>query len=146
MSVSGAEARLVALETRLRASLPAGVELHRNPGHELRIPAAGLARLLDGDRGEAEQTFSPPLWHWRHRAELELLADGAEATRDARLDALLRWVGAAVAGDRTLGGLCDWVETMPGAVGVIAGEGGAGAVKGALVSVVMHYATTSELG
>ncbi|MCV0428716.1 MAG: hypothetical protein K5905_24945 [Roseibium sp.] len=45
-----------------------------------RVPAEGLLILRDGEPGEPEVTLSPLRYHYQHRA------------------------------DRTLGGLCDWVE------------------------------------
>jgi hypothetical protein len=73
-----------------------------------RVPAAGLLILRDGDPGEPEVTLSLLCYHYQHRAEIEAVAQGS--TRDATFDTLCASIGAAIAADRTLGGLCDWVE------------------------------------
>jgi hypothetical protein len=76
-----------------------------------RIPPGGLAILRDGDPGEPEFLFSPPLYLYEHRAELDLVVEAANpATRDAAFDGLKLAVGVAIAADRTLGSLCDYVQ------------------------------------
>ncbi len=54
-------------------------------------------------------TLSPLRYHYQHRAEIEAVVQ-AGADRDAAFDTLAAGVGMALAADRTLGGLCDWVE------------------------------------
>ena len=73
-----------------------------------RVPAAGLLILRDGEPGEPEVTLSPLRYHYQHRAEIEAVVQGVD--RDAAFDTLTASIGAAIAADRTLGGLCDWVE------------------------------------
>lgn len=51
-------------------------------------------------------TLSPLAYHYQHRAEIEAVVQGAD--RNADFDTLCASVGAALAADRTLGGLCDW--------------------------------------
>ena len=74
-----------------------------------RIPPAGLMILRDGTPGEPGVTMSPLTYHFQHRAELEMIVQSA-TDRDALFDALVAQVGAVIAADRTLRGLCDWVE------------------------------------
>lgn len=73
-----------------------------------RVPAEGLLILRDGEPGEPEVTLSPLRYHYQHRAEIEAVVQGAN--RDTAFDALIASVGSALAADRSLGGLCDWVE------------------------------------
>ncbi len=73
-----------------------------------RVPAEGLLILRDGEPGEPEVTLSPLRYHYQHRAEVEAVVQGAD--RDAAFDTLTASIGTALAADRTLGGLCDWVE------------------------------------
>ena len=78
-----------------------------------RVPPEGLIILRDGDPGEPEMLLSPPEYVFEHRAELEVaVAGGTAAARDAAFDDLLQAIGAAIAANRTLGGLCDWVEAV----------------------------------
>jgi hypothetical protein len=107
-----------------------------------RIPPAGLLILRDGDPGEPEVTLSPLLYHYQHRAEIEAVVQGA--TRDAAFDTLCASIGAAIATDRTLGGLCDWVEAeAPQPVDLLVE--GAASLKAAVISLVLHYNTADPL-
>jgi hypothetical protein len=81
-----------------------------------------------------------------HRAEIEVVVQaGDTAARNAALDTLLANIGAALAADRTLGGLCDWVEPEAPRPVDLPIEGAA-ALKAAIVPVVLTYATTDPLG
>ena len=108
-----------------------------------RVPAGGLLILRDGEPGEPEVTLSPLRYHYQHRAEIEAVVQGPD--RDASFDALCASIGAALAADRTLGGICDWVEAeAPRAVDLPIE--GAAALKAATVTVVLHYTTADPLG
>ena len=108
-----------------------------------RIPATGLIILRDGRPGEPEVTLSPLTYFYEHRAELEVVIQ-AGTGRDALFDALTASIGAALAVDRTLGGLCDWVEAeAPEPVDLPIG--GAAALKAAVIIVVLHYASPDPL-
>jgi len=108
-----------------------------------RIPAAGLIILRDGQPGEPEVTLSPLRYYYQHRAELEVVVQ-ASTGRASAFDDLTAAIGAALETDRTLGGLCDWVEPeAPASVDLpIAG---AAALKAAVITVVLHYTTTGPL-
>ena len=68
----------------------------------------------------------------------------AGAGRDALFDALTASIGAVLAGDRTLGGLCDWVEAEAPEPIDLPIEG-ATALKAAVIIVVLHYASPDPL-
>ena len=103
-----------------------------------RVPSAGLLILRDGEPGEPEVTLSPLRYHYQHRAEIEAVVQGA--TRDAAFDTLCASIGAALAADRTLGSLCDWVEAeAPRSVDLPVE--GAASLKAAVIPVVLHYST-----
>ena len=63
----------------------------------------------------------------------------------AALDALLMEIGSALAADRTLGGLVDWTEWSAPQTRDLAIDGAAG-LKGAMVTVTLHYASSDPLG
>jgi hypothetical protein len=108
-----------------------------------RISADGLLILRDGEPGEPEITLSPLTYHYEHRAEIETVVQGAG--RDAAFDTLCVEIGTALMADRTLGGFCDWVEPeVPRPVDVHVE--GAASLKGAVISVVLHYSTADPLG
>ena len=108
-----------------------------------RIPATGLIILRDGQPGEPEVTLSPLRFHYQHRAELEVVVQ-AGTGRASTFDDLITSIGAALDADRTLGGLCDWVEPEAPASVDLPVEG-AEALKAAVITVVLHYTTTGPL-
>ena len=110
-----------------------------------RVPVGGLVILRDGDPGEPEVTLSPLRYHYEHRAELEVVVQGkAPADRDAAFDTLCASIGLAIAVDRTLGGLCDWIEAEAPRPVDLPIEGAA-SLKAAVISVVLHYTTADPL-
>lgn len=108
-----------------------------------RIPPAGLMILRDGNPGEPSVTLSPLMYHYQHRAELEMIVQSTSA-RDWLFDALAAQVGAVLAADRTLRGLCDWVEPEAPEPVDLAVEG-APSLKAGIVPIVLHYATDDAL-
>ena len=108
-----------------------------------RIPAMGLIILRDGKPGDPEVTLSPLTYFYEHRAELEVVIQ-AGTGRDAQFDALTASIGAVLAVDRTLGGLCDWVEAEAPEPVDLPIEGAA-SLKAAVITVVLHYATQDPL-
>jgi hypothetical protein len=109
-----------------------------------RVPAAGLMILRDGNPGEPGVTLSPLTWHYQHRAELEVVVQ-ANAGRDADFDHLIAQIGAALSADRTLGGLCDWVEAEAPEPVDLPIEG-ATSLRAAIIPVVLHYSVGDPLG
>ncbi len=137
------ETILQALLTTLQ-TIP-GATVQRSEVLPERVPAGGLVILRDGEPGEPEVTMSPLQYHWRHRAEVEVIVQGkTPADRDAAFDALAAAIGTALAADRTLGGLCDWVEPeAPQPVDLPVD--GAQALKAAVIPVTLHYVTADPL-
>lgn len=134
------ETILAALHARL---LPLAALVLRDEVLPERIPVAGLIILRDGQPGDPEVTLSPLCYHYQHRAELEVVVQAGTGRTDA-FDTLIAAIGTALEADRTLGGLCDWVEPEAPASVDLPIEGAA-ALKAALITVVLHYSTTSPL-
>jgi hypothetical protein len=134
------ETILAALHARLSA-LPATAL--RGEVLPERVPAEGLLILRDGEPGEPEVTLSPLAYHYQHRAEIEAVVQGA--ARDTAFDTLTASIGAALAADRTLGGLCDWVEAEAPRPIDLPVEGAA-SLKAAVIPVILHYSTADPLG
>ena len=88
-------------------------------------------------------TLSPLRYHYQHRAEVEAVVQGAG--RDAAFDTLACGVGTAISADRTLGGLCDWVEAEAPRPVDLPVEGAA-TLKAAVILIVLHYACADPLG
>ena len=134
------ETILTALHARLQ---PLAALTLRDEVLPERIPAAGLIILRDGQPGEPEVTLSPLRYHYQHRAELEVVVQ-AGTGRASAFDDLIAAIGAALEADRTLGGLCDWVEPdAPASVDLPVD--GASALKAAVIPVVLHYSTADPL-
>jgi hypothetical protein len=108
-----------------------------------RIPTAGLIILRDGLPSEPEVTLSPLRYHFQHRAELEVVVQ-AGTGRASAFDTLIAAIGMALEADRTLGGICDWVEPEAPASVDLPVEGAA-ALKAAVITVVLHYTTIGPL-
>lgn len=127
---------LAALKARLDAALaprdPAPMVL-RDQSEPKRLPAGGLVVVRDGGQVEATAILSPLSWAVEHRADVEVIADAA-----ALLDALLVDIGAAVAGDRTLGGAVEWAQPAAPDFEDVEYEGAASA-RSALVPVSLFF-------
>ncbi len=134
------EAVIAALHARLQ---PLAALTLRDEVLPERIPTAGLIILRDGQPGEPDVTLSPLRYHYQHRAELEVVVQ-AGSGRASAFDDLNAAIGAALEADRTLGGLCDWVEPDAPASVDLPVEGVA-ALKAAVITVVLHYTTTGPL-
>lgn len=133
------ETILTALQARLSA-LPANVL--RGDVLPERVAADGLLILRDGEPGEPEVTLSPLAYHYQHRAEIEVVVQGPG--RDAAFDVLCASIGTALAADRTLGGLCDWIEAEAPQPVDLPVEGSA-TLKAGVIPVVLHYTTAAPL-
>ncbi|MDB6183042.1 acyl-CoA transferase [Paracoccus fistulariae] len=122
--------------------MPGGATVMRNAVLPERIPDAGLVILRDGTPGTPEVTLSPLRWHWQHRAELEVFLRGGDL--DERFDALTAAIGALLAGDRTLGGICDWIEAEAPEPADLPVEG-ATTIRAAALGITLHYTTADAL-
>jgi hypothetical protein len=134
---------LSALLVRLQSISTATVK-REEPMPE-RVPAGGLVILRDGDPGEPEVLLSPLTYLWQHRSDIEVIVQKPPIEALAALDALLAEVGSALGTDRTLGGLVDWTEWSAPQTRDLAIDGAAG-LKGAVVTVTLHYASSDPLG
>lgn len=126
-------------------SLPGDVTVKRNEPKPQSLPPGGLAILRDGDPGEPTVDLSPTRYNFQHRIPLEVaFADQSPMTRDEAFDAFLVALGTAIAADRTLGGLCNWLDV--GAPEASEADiAGASPAKWADVLIVAHYATSNPL-
>ncbi len=134
------ETVLAALQARLQ---PLAALTLRDEVLPERIPTAGLIILRDGQPGEPEVTLSPLRYHYQHRAELDVVVQASNG-RASVFDTLIAAIGAALEADRTLSGVCDWVEAEAPASVDLPVEGAA-ALKAAIITVVLHYTTTGPL-
>ncbi|MTH62108.1 acyl-CoA transferase [Paracoccus litorisediminis] len=144
MVESVSEQIMLALFAQVEPVLPFGVKFERNATLPQRVPEVGWVCLRDGDPGPPEVTLSPLVYFYEHDVEFDLVVDLPEDQRDAAFDALKQALGLALADDRTLGGLCDWLEASAPQPVDIPIEGG-NSLKAATVTVTVHYATSDPL-
>lgn len=140
MPDSDIEVRLSALHALLHAAVTGGVL--RNELVPREIPATGLVIMRDG-RPEVVDVTMPRTYHIDHDVEVEFYAQAASG-REAVTDARRQEAGAAIDADRTLAGLCDWVEALPIESDDLRVEGGEG-IRLDTVRVTLSYATTNPL-
>jgi hypothetical protein len=100
---------LDAVVTLITAAAPEA-KVERNLAKPERIPPGGLVIVRDGDPGEPEVTLSPLTYVFSHRIPIEIAVHQANDPREQALDAILGQIGIEVAGNRTLWGLCDFLE------------------------------------
>ena len=133
-----------ALVALIDAALPAA-KVERNAAKPERIPPGGLVIVRDGDPGEPEILLSPLTYLYAHRIPIEAAArEGAAQPREPALDAMLAAIGAAVAANRTLGGLCDFLEVEAPATADI-DAAGAQTARWADAAIVASYGTPDPL-
>jgi hypothetical protein len=127
------------------ASALPNTEVKRNLVKPERIPPGGLVIIRDGDPGEPEVELSPLAYIYSHRIPLEVAVyDAPVGTREQALDGLLTAIGTAISADRTLGGLCDFVETEAPSTDDLETTG-ALAGRWADTAIVATYATADPL-
>jgi hypothetical protein len=134
---------LAALLARLEA-VPDAMVKREAPLPET-VPAGGLIILRDGDPGDPEVLLSPLSYLWEHQTEVEVIIQRGASDESAALDTLLTAVGAALAGDRSLGGLAEWLDWGAPKTSGLAIDGAA-ALRGATVPVTIHYGSSDPLG
>jgi len=111
-----------------------------------RVPTGGLIILRDGDPGAPEVMLSPLSYYYEHKAEFEVIVQGkTPSARATTFDTLVQNIGAVIAANRTLGGLCDWVEAAAPKPVDLPVEGGE-ALKAAIIEITLIYTTADPLG
>lgn len=132
---------LAALHALLVDGLAADV--HRNAALPEVVSAGGFANLVDGAPGEPiDVALSPITYSYAHTVPLELAVQAAD--NDTALAALKGAVSTAILADRTLGGLCEWIEIFPQSAEAGAFPGAA-RVKFQIINLVVHYQTANPL-
>ncbi len=110
--MSKREQVLDAVRALLSSALPTA-DVRRNLAKPERIPPGGLVVVRDGDPGEPEVMLSPLVYVYSHRIPIELAAyETSSQSPEQVLDEMLGAIGVAVSGNRTLGGLCDFIEAQ----------------------------------
>lgn len=135
---------LEALLALIATALPSA-KVERNTAKPERIPVGGLVIVRDGDPGDPEATLSPLTYIYTHRIPIEIaVLAAAPLSREETLDQMLRTLGEAVESNRTLGGLCDFLEPEAPSIDDIEATG---TIAGRWASAVIlaTYATPNPL-
>lgn len=125
---------LQAVFALIQATLP-NAKSRRGGDFPERVEAGGNVIMRDGDPGEPETDMSPLAYNFQHEIGLEIAAPD-----DAMIDALFGALADAADADRTLGGLCEWLELRVPVNDDLADTGTA-AYRAAQGSIVAHYRT-----
>jgi hypothetical protein len=142
--MSKREQVLDAVRALVAGALPSAV-VKRNLAKPERIPAGGLVIVRDGEPGEPDNTLSPLTYIYAHRVVLEVAANGRPGfTREQALDQMLGAIGSAVVANRTLGGLCEFLEAQAPAAQDVETEG-AEPSRWAEVGLIATYSTPDPL-
>jgi hypothetical protein len=135
---------LDAVKGLLSSALP-NADVRRNLAKPERIPPGGLVVVRDGDPGDPEVMLSPLVYVYTHRIPIELAAyETSSQSPEQVLDEMLGAIGVAVSGDRTLGGLCDFIEAQAPATDDVE-TAGARAGRWADAAIVTIYGTPDPL-
>lgn len=138
------ETILNAIVLRIAAALP-NADVRRNLAKPERIPPGGLVVVRDGDPGEPEVMLSPLVYVYSHRIPIELAAyETSSQPPEQVLDEMLGAIGVAVSGDRTLGGLCDFIEAQAPSTDDVE-TAGARAGRWADAAIIAVYGTPDPL-
>ncbi|CAO4170970.1 hypothetical protein [Methylorubrum extorquens] len=133
-----------AVAALVKQALPKAVH-YRNAVKQRTIPANGYVNVDDSDPGEPEVTLNPTTWIYEHELPVEVAANATRTvSAEARLDTMLQAIGTAVAADRTLGGLCDYLQVSAASTEPLTGEG-APVSRLAVVAITAVYGTTDPL-
>ena len=104
------ETVLAAVETLIQTALP-HADIARNRTKAKSVGPGGTVLIEDGEPGDPEVDLCPLNYTYSHRIPLTIGAyESASLTPEQVLDTMQQAIGAAVAADRTLGGLCEWLE------------------------------------
>lgn len=117
-----------------------GISILRNEVLPARIPSEGLLILRDGKQDEPEVTLSPTIYHYQHRAELEVIVQAPERS----LDDLLIAVADVLEEQTKLGGAVDYlrIETPEFLSEPVEG---APTIRGAVIPIILEYSTSNPL-
>lgn len=121
------------------------ISVKRNETLPQIIPETGIVILRDGKQGEPEIILSPPIYVFKHEAEVEVIVQAAKSEdRDKKLDEILEQMGVLLSSDVNLHGLTDYIYPKPPEI-IDEYIDGAATIKAAIISVVLEYSSTNAL-
>lgn len=136
---------ILAVKALVQAALPGAAVLgfDKDANVPTVIGPGGCVIGDPGDPGEPQVDLSPPAYNYAHEIYLDVAAP--KGAGGAELDAMLTPIGAAVAADRTLGGLCDYLDCSAATLGSREGQLAPG-INWASVTIIAEYSCSNPLG
>jgi hypothetical protein len=119
-------------------------DVARNRDKPNSIGPGGQVIVRDGDPGPPEIDLSPLSYNYEHRITVEIAAPSDSRPREEALDDMLAPIGAAIAADRFLGGLCTFLDVEAPAPDDLDAPG-ARTTSWADLTIVASYATPGPL-
>lgn len=108
----------------------------------VKVPANGLIIVRTGEIGEAVITLSPILYHYQHKAEIEVFTQNPK--QEDLLYKILQEIGETLSTTNNINGVVDYMHfEAPG----FAQEAidGAPSIKAASIPVILEYSTNNPL-
>lgn len=139
--MSRSEEILQALVSLLTGALPFAPV--RNATIPEKVDGPGFVTIGDGSPGDpVDVTLSPVRYSYDHVVPVDIAVQNGDI--DAKFEQIRSAIGQAIDVDRTLGGLCEWIELDP-----LGAEGGsvfgAGPFKVGTVNLIVSYETANPL-
>lgn len=135
---------LVAILALVEGALP-GATVKRNRDKPDFTGPGGIVIIRDGDLSESEVLLSPLTYIYDHHIQLEIAAFEANGVKaNDAIDIMMVSIGTAIMADRTLGGLCDWIDAAPPVTDNLDAEGVAPG-RWADAAILATYATSNPL-
>jgi hypothetical protein len=117
----------------------------RNAAKPSSIGPGGAVFMRDGDPGEPDYDLSPITYYYTHKIPIEIAAfPSGVVSKEAAVDTLMAAIGTAIENDRTLGGLCLFLEPEAPASADIEATGAAAGLW-ADAAIIATYATSNPL-
>jgi hypothetical protein len=141
------EAVRAAIAARVLADIGAEVSVIRSAPEEQMIEAArfGVVNIAEQDTVETDRVFGVARRFMQTVLIAEVVVPGhTPSVRDARLDAVYRSIGAAIAADLKLGGLADYVDIGGPGAPINALWQGASDIKAGSIGIAVEYSTGED--
>ncbi|WP_426255804.1 hypothetical protein [Sphingomonas sp. DC2300-3] len=139
---------LTAVKAMIVAALP-GADVRgmdADDAKPTRVSPTGMVIVRSGDPGTPDVDLSPATYWWDHRIPIEMAGYQSTArTYQEVLDDMIAAVDLAIQANRTLGGLCIYLDAEPPSDGEI-DKTGAVPVGWADFAIIASYSTDSPLG
>ena len=137
---------LNALKALFSDNLGAEVKgLDEDAAFPARVPPNGLVIVRNSHPGDPEIDLCPPAYHFEHPIAVEVAAHQSPGrSLDQAVDDILVAIGHLIEANRTLGGLCTWLDAETGSFEDIRGENTRPAGT-AIIRVIASYSTSNPL-